>query len=62
MMTYLEKTKTLEKEGLTAVQNLKANILFAVQEFLLERKDNEPIEFWDYQKILSLAKGKELDV
>jgi len=61
-MTYLEKTKALESEGLTATQNLKANILFAVQEFLLQRRDNEPIELWDYQKILSLAKGRELNV
>ena len=61
-MTYLEKTKALEAEGLTATQNLRGNMLFAVQEFLLERKDNEPIELWDYEKILSLAKGKELNI
>lgn len=61
-MNYLEKVKALEEEGLNATQNLRANILFAVQDFLLERKDNEPIELWDYEKILSLAKGKELNI
>lgn len=61
-MTYLEKTKALEAEGLTATQNVIANMLFAVQDFLLQRKDNEPIELWDYEKILSLAKGKELNI
>lgn len=54
-MTFDDKLKALDEEGLFFTDKLSAQCILIVQNLLLTRRDNEPLEDWSYEKIVSLS-------
>jgi len=60
-MTFADNAKKLDKEDLGAIKTFLAHIFFILQDFVRENRDNEPLEDWDYDKVIRIVSSGALD-